>query len=222
MKGIILTIKLAFFLVLANAQLGKDPVRPDLFLESQVSNNVLLYRLLVNHEQLKSGEFTGDGFLKPHSGLMYYLPPSGARLKLEFTRSAITFPDSSFVLYEVLKSGDIYDLDSILLESELPPVQNDKKFLVAYDSTAAQVLFLSGNFFLTDYSQYFRQADQQQALWYLRIKYFYLDNLLRIVFLNETKGFFLFRIFLARNIYFDVKLKKVDYGKLKISRQKAL
>jgi len=203
----------------------KDTVDVGGYIKNLVSKNILIYRMYYLHNYVKS-EYLEHNFLQNryvHKRLFSYLPDDNCKLNIHITRAKVFFPDSNYVLYEVIKDQDSYHCDSYILDQDLFPYNNnDDKFLIAFNiKDDYNILYLSGNFFQDRFFSFFENSNlsiKKNILNYLELRLFSLDYL-SIDYYKATRKYYYYTITLSNTVNkIKVKVEKTNPDNIQLIR----
>lgn len=176
-------------------------------IKSLVQNNIIAFQLYTiisdkfvvdENNLLKSEYFNGNGI---------NLLLEGQKMQLQFEvklNQDLFFPDTSFVLYEVIRDKTIFK-DSISGNGLIIPIpilipNSNLKYLVAINKYDRRAIFISGNYFLNGIAQYFNSSMiEKDLVWFISLKLFNKGNIKirqikqrkemwKIIFENDIKA----------------------------------
>ncbi|RYE54539.1 MAG: hypothetical protein EOP48_12100 [Sphingobacteriales bacterium] len=160
---------------------------------NKVSRNFFLFRVL-NAKEYITSYLSKDGYLSFAGDVHFlnYLPPYGCELEISLRKRNDKFPDTSFVMFEVVKKLGLYLCDKVVLDGKLFPFEVDRRMLIAVNKRTNQVIFISGNFFLQDIRNYFNFKNGVEDFQrYLKFRYF-MYGVDEAVFIKRRKNHFSF------------------------------
>ncbi len=178
----------------------KSPVIQDIY--QKTAKNILLWRA---HYAIKYYHYGLDrkGYLLGYSDmLLSILPDDSCCLKIDIT--PLNRKYETYNLYEVFKEVDAYSCGYRNSEQAMPPYSYDQKFLVGYDSTTRQILFISGNFFtpplISDFYYHRKILSDSSMIEYLGLLYYCMTPQ-KIELMKHRRKYSVFKIHFSNGKY---------------------